>query len=305
MQKIIGRAVEFAVWPGCRSGPHFGGAAAPVRHRESLGMRDIRISALVTGASSGIGAVYADRLAARGHDLILVARRRDRLESLATRLRKDHGCRVEIHPADLRDRDDLVRIEALVRERDDIGVLVNNAGLGAGAPSVSADPDTVETLVKVNVLAPTLLCLAATPRFAARDDGLIINIGSVSAVIPSATAAAYSASKAYVFTFSQSLQREFSKTKVKAQVVMPGPVRTEFFGDRPPSIPDELFMSPETVVDIAFRALDQGELMCWPTLHDLQAWTAFDDARRALSKAISQDAIPPVRYGLAVPGTAP
>lgn len=261
-------------------------------------MSDNRTFALVTGASSGIGAVYADRLAARGHDLILVARRRDRLEALAAQLRKDHGRSVEVHPADLGDPDDLARIEALVRGRDDIGVLVNNAGLGAGAPSVSADPDAVETLVKINVLALTLLCLAATPRFAARDDGLIINIGSVIGVIPSATAAAYSGSKAYVLNFTRSLQGEFGKTNVKVQLVMPGPVRTEFFGDRLPPFPDELFMSPETVVDIAFRGLDQGELVCWPTLHDLAAWTAFDDARRTLSKAISQDAVPPARYGL-------
>ncbi|HEX7947711.1 MAG TPA: SDR family NAD(P)-dependent oxidoreductase, partial [Phenylobacterium sp.] len=190
---------------------------------------------------------------------------------------------------------------SLVRDRDDIGVLVNNAGLGAGAPSVSADPDAVETLVKVNVLALTLLCLAATPRFAARDEGLIINIGSVIAVIPSATAAAYSGSKAYVLNFSRSLQSEFSKTNVKVQLVMPGPVRTEFFGDRPPPFPDELFMSPETLADIAFRALDQGELVCWPTLHDPQLWTNFEDARRTLARAVSQDAVPPARYGLAVP----
>eukprot|EP01030_Chromulinospumella_sphaerica_P011307 gene11307-11110_t len=169
-------------------------------------MSDIRIGALVTGASSGIGAVYADRLAARGHDLILVARRRDRLEVLAARLREEHGRQVEVHPADLGQPEDLARIEALVRERDDIGVLVNNAGLGAGAPSVSADADAVEALVRINVLALTRLCLAATPRFAARDDGLIINLGSVIAVIPSATAAAYSGSKAYVLNFSRSLQ---------------------------------------------------------------------------------------------------
>ncbi|MGA0603830.1 SDR family NAD(P)-dependent oxidoreductase [Caulobacter sp. KR2-114] len=264
-------------------------------------MSDVRISALITGASSGIGAVYADRLAARGYDLILVARRRDRLEALAARLRQDYGRVVEVEPADLRDPEDLARIEALVRSREDIGVLVNNAGLGAGAPSVSADPEAVETLVKINVLALTLLCLAATPRFAARDDGLIINIASIIAVIPSATAAAYSGSKAYVLNFSRSLQSEFAKTNVKVQVVLPGPVRTEFFGDRPPPFPDHLFMSPETLVDVAFRALDQGEMVCWPTLHDPQAWTSFDEARRALSKAVSQDAVPPERYGLAAP----
>ena len=264
-------------------------------------MSDVRISALVTGASSGIGAVYAERLASRGYDLVLVARRRDRLEALASRLRHDYGCVVEVHPADLRDPDELARIEALVRSREDIGVLVNNAGLAASAPSVSADPDTVESLIKINVLALTLLCLAAAPRFAARDRGLIINIASIIAVIPSPVAAAYSGSKAYVLNFSRSLQREFAKTNVKVQVVLPGPVRTEFFGDEPPPFPDHLLMSPETLVDVAFQALDQGEMICWPTLHDPQAWTSFDEARYALSKAVSQDAIPPARYGLAAP----
>ncbi len=261
-------------------------------------MSDIRSFALITGASSGIGAVYAERLAARGHDLILVARRIDRLESLATRLREDFGRQVEIHVADLGEPGDLARIEALLQTRDDIEVLVNNAGLGAGAPSVSADVDAVDTLVKINVLALTRLCLAATPGFAARDRGTIINIGSVIAVIPSPTAGAYSGSKAYVLNFTRSLQIEFSKTNVKVQVVNPGPVRTEFFGDRPPPFPDELFMSPETLVDIAFRALDQGELICFPTLHDPQTWATYEDARRTLTKAVSQNAIPPERYGL-------
>jgi hypothetical protein len=264
-------------------------------------LSDFRSFALITGASSGIGAAYAERLAARGHDLILVARRRDRLEALAARLRKDHGRVVEVHPADLGDPDDLARIESLLRSREEIDVLVNNAGVGAIGPSVTADPDAVETLVRINVLALTLLCLAATPRFSARDHGTIINIGSVIGVIPWPAAAAYSGSKAYVLNFTRSLQLEFSKTKVRVQAVMPGPVRTEFFGDRPPPFPDELFMSAKTLVDIALRALDQGETVCWPTLHDLQAWTAFDDARRTLSKALSQNAVPPERYGLAAP----
>jgi short-subunit dehydrogenase len=267
-------------------------------------MSETKGFALITGASSGIGAAYAERLAERGHDLILVARRRDRLEALAARLAEAHGRKVEIHPADLGDPADLARIEALLQTREDITVLVNNAGLGAGAPSVSADAAAVETLIKINVLALTRLCLAATPGFAARDRGLIINLGSVIAVIPAPASAAYSGSKAYVMNFSRSLQIEFSKTNVKVQVIMPGPVRTEFFGDRPPPFPDELFMSPETLVDIAFRALDQGEFICWPTLHDVQLWTAFEDTRRTLVRAISQNAIPPERYGLAVPETA-
>ena len=153
---------------------------------------DVRSFALVTGASSGIGAAYAERLAERGHDLILVARRRDRLEALAAQLRQDYGRVVEVHPADLGDPDDLARIETLLRSREEIDVLVNNAGLGAIGPSVAADPDAVETLVRVNVLALTRLCLAATPRFSARGHGTIINIGSVIGVIPWPAAAAYS-----------------------------------------------------------------------------------------------------------------
>lgn len=263
-------------------------------------MSDTKGFALVTGASSGIGAAYADRLAARGYDLILVARRRERLEDLAEKVRKEHGRQVEIHAADLGEPKDLARIEALLRDRDDIEVLVNNAGLGATGPSAVVDPDAVETLVKINVLALSRLCIAAAPKFAKRDRGLIINIGSIISVIPSPGAAAYSASKAYVMNFSRSLQMEFSKTNVKVQVVNPGPVRTEFFGDGPAPFPDHLFMDPDTLVDVAFSALEQGELVCFPTLHDVEAWTAFDNTRRALSKAVSQDAIPPARYGVAV-----
>lgn len=267
-------------------------------------MSDKKGFALITGASSGIGVAYAERLAARGHDLVLVARRRDRMEELAARVRQTYGRQVEIHVADLAQPDDLARIEDLLRTRDDIDVLVNNAGLGAIGASASVDADAVENLIKINVLALTRLCLATTPRFAAQDRGLIINIGSVIAVIPAPTSAAYSGSKAYVMNFSRSLQIEFSKTNVKIQLVMPGPVRSEFFGDNPPPFPDELFMSAETLVAIAFNALDQGELVCWPTLHDAQIWTTFDDARRSLTRAVSQNAIPPERYGLAAPEPA-
>lgn len=264
-------------------------------------LSDVRLSALITGASSGIGAAYAERLAAGGYDLILVARRRDRLEALAERLRQDYARDVEIQPADLGEPRDLERIETLLRTRGDINILVNNAGLGAIGSSATADPQAVQSLIAINVLALTRLSLAVAPVFAARDRGTIINIGSVIAVIPSPGGAAYSGSKAYVLNFTRSLQIEFSKTNVKVQAVMPGPVRTEFFGDHKPPFPEDLFMSAETLVDIALRALDQGEMVCWPTLHDMQVWTNFDDARRLLTRAVSQDAIPPERYGIAAP----
>jgi short-subunit dehydrogenase len=252
--------------------------------------------ALITGASSGIGAAYADRLAGRGFDLILVARRQDRLDSLAERLRKTHGRNIEVFPADLGNAGDLARVEGLIRTRQDIEILVNNAGLGALGPSASVDAKAVDTLVKVNVLALTHLSLAAVPAFAQRNRGTIINLGSIIAIIPSPGGASYSASKAYVLNFSRSMQLEFAKTNVKVQVVMPGPVRSEFFGEQKPPFPDQLFMSAETLVDSALSALDQGELVCFPTLHDEAAWEAFDGARGALAKAITQDGKPAARY---------
>ena len=252
--------------------------------------------ALITGASSGIGAAYADRLAGRGFDLILVARRKDRLDALAERLRKTHGRTIEVFPADLGKPDDLSRVEALVRGREDIEVLVNNAGLGALGPSASVDTRAVDTLVKVNVLALTHLSLAAVPGFAKRDRGTIINVGSVIAVMPVPGGASYSASKAYVLNFSRSLQMEFADSNVKIQVIMPGPVRSEFFGDQAPPFPDQLFMSAETLVDSALSGLDQGELVCFPTLHDPVAWSSFDSARGVLAKAITQTGKPAERY---------
>jgi uncharacterized protein len=252
--------------------------------------------ALITGASSGIGAAYADRLAGRGFDLILVARRQERLDGLAERLRKTHGRNIEVFPADLGNAGDLARVEALIRTRQDIEILVNNAGLGALGPSASVDAKAVDTLVKVNVLALTHLSLAAVPGFAQRNRGTIINLGSIIAIIPSPEGASYSASKAYVLNFSRSMQLEFAKTNVKVQVVMPGPVRSEFFGEQKPPFPDQLFMSAETLVDSALSALDQGELVCFPTLHDEAAWTTFDSARGALAKAVTQDGKPAERY---------
>ena len=260
-------------------------------------MSKTKKSALVTGASSGIGAVYADRFAARGHDLVLVARRKERLESLAEKLRSDHSRHVEILAVDLADEAGVASVEEAVRDTPDLAVLVNCAGSGALGPSAMVDPATVEGMLKVNVLALTRLSLATARRFTRAKHGTIINIGSILAMMPVPGAGGYSGSKTYVLNFSRALQTELADSGVTVQVLMPGPVRSEFFGDRPPPFPDQLFMTPETLVDTALAALDQGEIVTFPNLHDFTTWQQFEGARGGLVKAVTQNGLPAARYG--------
>ena len=253
---------------------------------------------IVTGASSGIGVAYAERMAERGYDLILVARRRDRLEDVAKRIQIKAKRTVEIVIADLADAKDLLRIEALLTEREDIDVLINNAGLGALGPTSKVTADALENLIKINILALTRLTHAALPGFLRRNSGTIINIASMIAVMPTPSGAGYSGSKAYVLNFTRSLQMELAKTSIIVQAVLPGPVRTEFFeasGLTAP-FPSELFMSADQLVDTSLQALDQGELVCFPSLENASLWTGFEDARIALSRALMQSGKPATRY---------
>jgi len=260
-------------------------------------------TALVTGASSGIGSVYADRLAARGHDLILVARRRDRLDSLAETLRGKHR-NVEVVVADLAEDADLGRVEGIVRDTENLAVLANIAGLGALGLAAMVDPVTVNGMLCVNILALTRLSLAAARRFAAAKAGTIINIGSIVAAMPVAGAGGYSGSKAYVLNFSRALQAELADSGVAVQVVMPGPVRSEFFGDKPAPFHDALFMSAETLVDTALTALDQGETITFPNLPDVAAWQQFEAARGGLVQSVTQTGAPAARYAAPAPAAA-
>lgn len=255
--------------------------------------------AVVTGASSGIGVAYAERMAERGYNLILVARRRNRLEEIARKIRATTKRAVEIVAADLGEAEDLSHIEALLTERDDIDVLVNNAGLGALGPTSQVAAAALENLIKINVLALTRLTHAVLPGFLRRNSGTIINIASIIAVMPTPSGAGYSGTKGYVLNFTRSLQMELAKTGVTIQAVLPGPVRTEFFeasGLTEAPFPDELFMSAEELVATALRALDQGELICFPSLENTSIWTAFEDARIALSRALTQSGRPAARY---------
>ena len=168
----------------------------------------IKGTALITGASAGIGAVYADRLAKRGYDLILVARNGDRLAALAQRLKTETGRSVETITADLNDKADLARIETTLRTNANITLLVNNAGVGAAAPLLGSDIEKMDEMIRLNVSALTRLTYAVAPGFVARGGGTIINIASVVAISPETLNCVYGGSKAFVLAFSRSLQHE-------------------------------------------------------------------------------------------------
>ena len=247
-------------------------------------------TALVTGASSGIGAIYADRLARRGYNLILVARNRGRLDGLAKRLSDETGRVVEVVTADLTDKADLARIEALLRTDASITTLVNNAGVGATAPLLDADVEKMDDLIALNVRALTRLTYAAVPRFLARGGGAIINIASVVAVGPEILNGVYGGSKAFVLAFSQSLRHELKDKNIRIQAVLPGATATEFWGIAGTPLeylPGEIVMPAEDMVDAALTGFDLGELVTIPALPDAADWDAYEAARQKLLPNLS------------------
>jgi len=184
-------------------------------------------TALITGASSGIGAVYAERLARRGYDVILVARNRDRLIALADRITSETRQSVEILDADLNDRASLAAVEAKLRQDASITLLVNNAGVGTHTPLLDSDVDAMTRMIDLNVIALTRLTYAAVPGFVARGKGAVINISSIVAISPETLNGVYGGSKAFVLAFSQSLYRELADKGVQVQAVLPGATATD------------------------------------------------------------------------------
>jgi short-subunit dehydrogenase len=257
-------------------------------------------TALITGASSGIGAVYADRLARRGYDLILVARNRGKLDQLATRLTNETQRSVEVLPADLNDKGDLARVEATLKNDASITFLVNNAGIGTFAPLLNSDVNKMDEMISLNVNALTRLTYAAVPGFVARGTGTIINISSIVAISPETLNGVYGGSKAYVLAFSHSLQHELASKGIRVQAVLPGATATDFWdaGGMPVhNLPSELVMTTENLVDAALSGLDQGELVTIPALPDKAEWDRFEAARRDMSTRLSRTN-PAARYGI-------
>jgi short-subunit dehydrogenase len=255
-------------------------------------------TALITGASSGIGAIYAERLSRRGYDLILVARNRERLNTLATRLSEETGCSVEVVAADLGVKADLARVEDRLQSDASITLLVNNAGIGAARPLLESNVDKLEALLTLNVNVLTRLTYAVVPGFVARGCGTLINIASIVAIAPELLNGVYGGSKAFVLAFSQSLHHELKKSNVQVQVVLPGATATDFWeaaGMPLENLPGAIVMKAEDMVDAALAGLDQGEFVTIPSLPDITDLDAYEAARQKLLPHLSLNA-PAARY---------
>jgi short-subunit dehydrogenase len=223
--------------------------------------------AVVTGASSGIGLEYAERLAVMGYDLVVVARRRGRLESVASQLEGDCGATVEVIPADLTRAADLLKVEDRVRTASRLEVLVNAAGFGTVGEFANVGADRIESEIALNVTALVRLTRASVPGLTARKSGSIINVSSMASFQPNPFFATYGASKAYVTSFTEALAAELAEQGVYLQALCPGPVRTEFgevaglAGDVFPSF---AYSSASQVVDASVRSMERREVICVP-----------------------------------------
>jgi len=237
----------------------------------------------ITGASVGIGATYADRFARRGHDLVLVARDKVRMETTAAQLSQETGVAIEVLPADLTRPEDLALVETRLREDDRIGVLVNNAGAGLGGRFVDQSADAIAGLIALNTTSVARLASAIAPRLAARGEGAIVNIGSVVGLAPELGMSVYGATKAFVLFLSQGLALELDPKGVYVQAVLPAATRTELWGR---SGADEASLPPMMevgeLVDAALVGFDRREPVTIPPLHDASLWDALDSARRAM-----------------------
>jgi uncharacterized protein len=248
-------------------------------------------TALITGASTGIGATYADRLARRGYDLILVARNKANLEKLAARLAAETGSKVRALPADLTVDADLHRVEAILRDDPSIALLINNAGSATLGALANADIERLDRDIHLNIVAPTRLSHAVLPGFIARNRGTLINIASVMSQMVQPGNSVYGGAKSYLLHFSEVLAAELKATAVRVQVVLPGATRTALWdgsGVELKDLPPEAVMEVDEMVDAALTGFDQGELITVPSLPDAGDWQRLTKAREALLPNLSR-----------------
>ena len=227
-------------------------------------------TALITGASSGIGATFARQLAAKGYNLFLVARRRDRLASVANELQKAHSVSVETLLADLANLSDIEKVERRISKIENLSTLINNAGFGVSGNFAETDPDKQIDMMNVHIVASVRLCRAALPGMIARHHGTIINVASTGAFVPIPGHIMYNATKAYLVFFSEALQAELARTGVNVQALCPGFTYTEFHDTSEfttfnrSRIPKLLWMSAEEVVTKSLKALKRNKTVYIP-----------------------------------------
>jgi short-subunit dehydrogenase len=265
-----------------------------------MAIRKNRGVAVITGASTGIGSVYADRLARRGYDLVLVARNRQLLQTLAARIATQTGRSVEIIAADLTKPEELATVESKLSHDGDITMLVNNAGVASASPLADSDADQMSAMIALNVTALTRLTRAVIPGFIARKSGAIVNIASIVALAPELLNGVYGGTKAFVLAFSQSLLHELGNKGIRVQAVLPGATRTPLWSlsgvDIDTVLPGDV-MTAEDMVDASLVAFDNGEFATIPALPNIADWNDFEAARLALMPNLSKSK-PAIRYSV-------
>jgi short-subunit dehydrogenase len=256
--------------------------------------------AVITGASAGIGRVYADRFAKRGYDLLLVARRKDRLGELSQELQNKYGVKVDTLVADLTKREDLEKVGSTLASNERISVLVNNAGTAVVGSSAQIPIANVEFQLDLNARSVTYLSQAVLPGFIKRNSGTLINIGSVLSFFAYPFSTSYSASKAHVLLYTIGLHDELANTGVRVQAVLPSNTYSEIWevsGMGVENLDPETVMSTDDLVDAALAGLDQGETVTLPSLEDISLWETFDAVRIKMFHA-AQTKKAASRYGL-------
>lgn len=256
----------------------------------------VKPSVLITGASTGIGAAYAERFARRGHDLVLVARNTARMETVAERLRSETGVGIDIMAADLVSPQERATVEARLGEDARIGILINNAGTSLAGTFIEHAVEDIDRLVALNTTALVRLAHAIAPRLASAGEGAIVNIGSAVGLAPEYGMPVYGATKAFVLHLSQALSLQLGPQGVYVQAVLPAATRTEIWGhagvdvDTLPAV-----MEVDDLVDAALAGFDRREAVTIPPLHDLGQWEAFETARQSMIAGFGQSR-PAERY---------
>jgi hypothetical protein len=252
--------------------------------------------ALITGASSGIGAEFARQLAAQGVHLALVARNQQRLDDLRTELCSAYPVAIEILSADLADAGSLTRVAAFIQSLPHLDFLINNAGFGTTGFFAASDIERQVDMVQVHVIATLRLCHAALPAMLAQGSGAIVNVASVSAFGATPHSAVYSASKAALVNFSRGLQSELLATGIRVQALCPGFTRTRFHdgddfkGFRQAKLPDFMWSRADRVVADSLRALrNNGPVVVVPGwINQLMAAFIQTPPGRMLLEAVSR-----------------